>query len=84
MEPARLFGAGNHEIKSREGATQGDPTATGAYVLGVSPLIHFLSEFVFINEHKQRISICGRFYSCRKSKRDQSILGYTTTRRAFV
>ena len=27
MEPARLFVAWNHEIKSREDTTQGDPTA---------------------------------------------------------
>ena len=51
MEPARLFVAWNHEIKSKEGTTQGDPTAMGAYALGVTPLIHFLSEFICINEH---------------------------------
>ena len=37
MEPVRLFVEGNHEIKSREGTTQGDPTAIGA-----TPLIYFL------------------------------------------
>ena len=34
MEPARLFVVGNHKIKSREGTTQGDPTAMGACALG--------------------------------------------------
>ena len=41
MERARLFAIGNQEIKSREGTTQEDPTAIGAYVVGVSPLILF-------------------------------------------
>ena len=43
MEPARLFVEGNHEIKSREGTTQ-DPTAMGAYALGVTPLTHSLRD----------------------------------------
>ena len=30
MKPVRLFVVGNHEIKSREGTTQGDPRAMGA------------------------------------------------------
>ena len=54
MEPARLFVVGNHEITSREGTTQGDQIAMGAYALVVTPLIHFLSEFIFINEHRSK------------------------------
>ena len=26
----------------------------GAYALGITPLIHFLSEFIFINEHRSK------------------------------
>ena len=67
MEPARLFVVGNHEIKSREGTTQGDPTAMGAYALGVTPLIHFLSEFIFINEHRSKeVVFADDFASVRK------------------
>ena len=54
MEPARLFVVGDHEIKSAEGTTQGDLKAMGAYALGVTPLIHFLSEFIFINEQRSK------------------------------
>ena len=53
MEPARLFIVGNHEMKSREGITQGDLTAIRAYTLGVTPLILFLSEFISINKHRK-------------------------------
>ena len=52
LVPARLFILGNKEIKSKEGTTQGDPTTMAAYALGVSPLIHFLQEYVSINNHR--------------------------------
>ena len=41
MELARLFFAGNHEIKSKEGTIEKDPTAMRVYALGVTPLINF-------------------------------------------
>ena len=78
MEPARLFVEGNHEIKSREGTTQGDPTA-----MGVTSVTHFLNEFNFINEHRSTEVTFADDFSCRKSKQDQSILRCTTTT-AFV
>ena len=42
---------GNKEIKSKEGATQSYPTTMAAYALGVAPLIHFLHEYVSINNY---------------------------------
>ena len=54
MEPAKLFAVGNHQIKSRQGTTQEDLTAMGAYALGVTPLIYFLNEFIFVNEHRSK------------------------------
>ena len=52
LVPARLFILGNKEIKSKEGTTQGDPTVIAAYALGVTPLIHFLHEYVSMNNHR--------------------------------
>ena len=54
MEPAGLFVAGNHEINSRKDKAQEDPAGRGAYALGVAPLIHFLSKFIFINEDRSK------------------------------
>ena len=39
-------------MKSKEEAIQGDPTAMTAYTLGVTPLIHFLHEYVSMNNHR--------------------------------
>ena len=51
---AHLFVIGGKEILSKEGATQDDPTSMGTYALGVTPLLHFLYEFILINEHRSK------------------------------
>ena len=51
---SRLFIIGGKEIRSKEGTAQGDPTSTGAYILGITPLIQFLHEFIIIKEHDSK------------------------------
>ena len=50
LVPARRFVIGNKKRESKEGTPQGDPTAMGAYSLGVTPLLHFFHEFVLVNK----------------------------------
>ena len=50
LVPARLFVTGNKEVKCKEGTILWDTIAMGAYALGVTPLIHFLHEYILVNK----------------------------------
>ena len=80
MEPVRLFVVGKHKIKSREGTIQEDPTSVGAYAQDVTHLIHFLSKFIFINEHRSKeVAFADEFTVAGKATTT-----ITTTTKAFV
>ena len=46
----KVFNVFGEEIISSEGITIGNPTALGAYVLGILPLIELLLEFINLNQ----------------------------------
>ena len=48
----RLCIFGNKEIKSKEGTTQDDPTTVEAYASGQTSLIHFLHEYISMNNQR--------------------------------
>ena len=52
--PARLFILGGKEILSKEGTTQGDPTAMASYAIGLTPLLKFLFDLIKEQHHNTK------------------------------
>ena len=61
--PSRLFIVGGGEILSSEETTQDDPTAMGAYLLGILPLIKFLLQFINLNEMNVKEAVFANEFS---------------------
>ena len=64
--PARLFIIGGGELLYKEGTTHGDPTAMGAYALGILPLLQFLLNFISVSELNVKevaFAVAGKFSS---------------------
>ena len=57
----------------------------GAYAVGVTtPLIHFLSEFIFINKCRSKEVAFADDYTAAEKASEINHIGYTTTTRAFL
>ena len=65
--PSRLFIVGLGGIFSSDGTTYGDPTAIGAYALGILPLIKFLLEFINLNEMNAKEVVFADHFSVARN-----------------
>ena len=60
---------GNKEVKCKEGTTLWDTIAMGAYALGVTPLIHFLHEYILVNKQWcEKVAFADGFSVAGKTK----------------
>ena len=71
--PARLFILGGKEILSKEGTTQGDPTAMAAYAIGITLLLKLLHELICMNNYISKevafaddFTVAGKISEIRK------------------
>ena len=73
---------GGGEIVSSDEKTQGDPTAMGAYVFGILPLIKFLLQFINLSEMNIKravfadgFSIAGSLNSIKDYRDELTVIG---------
>ena len=65
--PSRLFIVVGGEILSSKETTQVDPTAVGAYVLGILPLSEFRLQFINLNEMNVKEAVFADDFSVASS-----------------
>ena len=76
---------GNKEIKCKEGTILWDTIAMAAYALGVTPLIHFMHEYILVNKQWcEGAAFADDFSVAGKTKKYQNILGNVTKNRSTL